>query len=105
MSPIRRVNYWNLAPILKLLNGRRYKREAKSLIELGHIHASKCGVPIRYEIKNGFVSLDISPDQGKSYLNYLCGNLSESFQANSHDLVHSMATIEAIIRTKNHLIY
>jgi hypothetical protein len=105
MNLLRKVNYWKLVPILKIFNGRRYKREAKLLIEVGQIFAGRGQVLIRYEIKGGVASFDISPDQGESYLTYLRGNVTDSATETSKDIVNSIATIEAILKTKNYLIY
>lgn len=100
-----RIKYWKLAPILKLIHGRSYERQAINLIEIGQLLTSRAGVPLRYEIKNGLARFDISPDKGKTYLNYLQGNISGNSVDEAHDVVNSIATIEAMIKTKAHLIY
>lgn len=102
---LRRINYWKIIPILKLINGRRYKKEAMLLIESGLIQSMRSGVPIRYVIKNKMCSFDISPDQGKIYLNYSRGKLSGNLEDNLIDIINSIATIEARIKTKAYKIY
>ena len=102
---LRKIDYWKIVPLLKLMNSRRYKREAALLIESGLIQTLRNGIPVRYVISKKVASFDISPDQGKSYLNYLRGNLEFSFEENLVDIVNSIATIEARIKTKAYKIY
>ena len=102
---LRKIDYWKIEPLLKLINGRRYKREAALLIESGLIQTLRNGIPVRYVISKKVASFDISPDQGKSYLNYLRGNLEFSFEENLVNIVNSIATIEARIKTKAYKIY
>ena len=102
---LRKIDYWKIEPLLKLINGRRYKREAALLIESGLIQTLRNGIPVRYVISKKVASFDISPDQGKSYLNYLRGNLEFSFEENLVDIVNSIATIEARIRTKSYNVF
>ncbi len=101
---LRRVNYWKLVPLFKLLNGKRYKREAEFLITVGLIQTLRFGVPIKYEIKNGIASFDISPNLGENYLNYSRGKMTGKIEDDTRDLVNSIATIEARIKTKTSLI-
>jgi hypothetical protein len=105
MNFLSKVNYWNLLSILKLLHRRRYKREAKLLVELGQLHLSRGGVAVRYELKGGVATFDISSDRGKSYLNYLRANAMENSEESSNEIVNSIATIEARIMTKTCFIY
>ncbi len=105
LNLLRRVHYWKLVPALKLLNRKRYKKEARLLIEVGLIQGWRGGLPIRYQIKNGIASFAISPDQGESYLNYLEGNVIGGSEDDFRDFVNSIATLEAIIKTKACLIY
>ncbi|CAN2246920.1 hypothetical protein MCEMZLE22_01430 [actinobacterium SCGC AAA044-D11] len=102
---LRKIDYWKIVPLLKLMNSRRYKREAALLIESGLIQTLRNGIPVRYVISKKVASFDISPDQGKSYLNYLRGNLEFSFEENLVNIVNSIATIEARIKTKAYKIY
>lgn len=97
---LRRINYWKIVPILKLINRRRYKKEAILLLESGLIQSMRSRVPIRYVVKNKMCSFDISPDQGKIYLNYLRGKLGGNLEENLIDIVDSIATIEARIKIK-----
>ena len=102
---LRRVDYWRIVPILKLAKRRRYQKEAVLLIESGLIQSMRSSVPVRYVIKNKISSFDISPDQGKTYLNYLRGKLSGNLEDNLIDIINSIATIEARIKTKSYKIY
>ncbi len=102
---LRRVDYWKIVPVLKLIKRRRYQKEAVLLIESGLIQSMRGSVPVRYVIKNKMSSFDISPDQGKTYLNYLRGKLSGNLEDNLIDIVNSIATIEARIKTKAYKIY
>jgi hypothetical protein len=102
---LSRINYWRLIPFLKLIHRKRYKDEAGLLAKKGLICHSINGVFVRYEIKGGRATFDISPDNGASYLNYLQGSLGANMQEFSEELVNSIATIEAMIKTKKHLIY
>ena len=105
LNLLRKIRYWKVVPWLKLKNGRRYKREAILLNSTGLVQGSRCGVLIKYEIKNKIATFDISPDQGESYLNYLRGTLSGNSVNDFRHAVHSIATIEAIIKTKRYLTY
>ena len=105
ISDRRRINYWKIVPVLKLIKRRRYQKEAVLLIESGLIQSMRGSVPVRYVIKNKMSSFDISPDQGKTYLNYLRGKLSGNLEDNLIDIVNSIATIEARIKTKAYKIY
>jgi hypothetical protein len=102
---LERINYWKIVPILKLLKRKRYQREALLLIESGLIQSMRGRVPVRYVIKNKTSRFDISPDQGKTYLNYLRGKLSDNSKEDLIDIVNAIATIEARIRTKAYKIY
>ena len=95
-----RIKYWRIIPILKLIHGKRYQKEAVLLIESGLFESVRGSVPVRYVIKNKTSGFDISPDQGKTYLNYLRGKLSRNLEENINDIVDSIATIEARIKTK-----
>lgn len=99
------VPYWKVVPWLKLKNGRRYNREAMLLNATGLVQGSRSGVLIKYEIKNKIATFNISPDQGESYLDYLRGTLSGDTAMDFCHAVHSIATIEAIIKTKRYLTY
>jgi hypothetical protein len=101
----RRINYWRIIPILKLIHRKRYQKEAVLLIESGLIESMRGSVPVRYVVKNKTCSYDISSDQGKNYLNYLRGKLSGDAEENLNDIVNSIATIEARIKTKAFKIY
>ena len=105
LNLLRKIRYWKVVPWLKLKNGRRYKREAILLNSTGLVQGSRCGVLIKYEIKNKIATFDISPDQGESYLNYLRGTLSGDSVNDLRNAVHSIATIEAMIKTKFYLTY
>jgi hypothetical protein len=105
ISNRRRINYWRIIPILKLIHGKRYQKEAILLIESGLIESMRSGVPARYVIKKKTSSFDISPDQGHSYLNYLSGKLSGDTEENLIDIVNAIATIEARIKTKAYKTY
>ena len=99
------VPYWKVVPWLRLKNGRRYNREAILLNATGLVQGSRSGVLIKYEIKNKIATFNISPDQGESYLDYLRGTLSGDTAIDFRHAVHSIATIEAIIKTKRYLTY
>jgi hypothetical protein len=101
----RRINYWRIIPILKLIHRKRYRKEAILLIESGLIESMRSGVPVRYVIENKTCRYNISPDQGETYLNYLRGKLSGSFEEKLNDIVNSIATIEARIKTKAYKVY
>ncbi len=105
LNLLRKIRYWKVVPWLKLKNGRRYKREAILLNATGLVQGSRCGVLIKYEIKNKIATFNISPDQGESYLNYLRGTLSGNSVKDFRNAVHSIATIEAMIKTKFYLTY
>lgn len=105
ISNRRGINYWRIIPILKLIHGKRYQKEATLLIESGLIETMRSGVPARYVIKNKTCSYNISPDQGETYLNYLRGKLSGNIEENLNDIVDSIATIEARIKTKAYKTY
>ena len=105
LNLLRMVPYWKVVPWLKLKNGRRYNREAILLNATGLVQGSRSGVIIKYEIKNKIATFNISPDQGKSYLDYLRGTLSGDTAMDFRHAVHSIATIEAIIKTKRYLTY
>ncbi len=105
LNLLRIVPYWKVVPWLKLKNGRRYNREAILLNATGLVQGSRCGVLIKYEIKNKIATFNISPDQGESYLDYLRGTLSGDTAMYFRHAVHSIATIEAIIKTKRYLTY
>ena len=105
LNLLRKIRYWKVAPWLKLKNGRRYKREAIILNATGLVQGSRSGVLIKYEIKNKIATFNISPDQGESYLNYLRGTLSGDSVNDLRNAVHSIATIEAMIKTKFYLTY
>jgi len=105
ISNRRRINYWRIIPILKLIHGKRYQKEAVLLIETGLIESMRGSVPVRYVIKNKTCSYYISSDQGKNYLNYLRGKLSGNLEENLKDIVNSIATIEARIKTKAYKNY
>ena len=102
---LRRVDYWKIVPILKLIHRRRYQKEAAHLIEFGLVQTLRGSVHVRYVIKNKVSSFDISPDQGKTYLNYLRGKLSGNKEDNLIDIINSIATIEARIKTKACKVY
>jgi hypothetical protein len=102
---LRRVDYWKIVPILKLIHRRRYQKEAALLIESGLVQSLRGSVPVRYVIKNKTSRFDISPDQGKTYLNYLRGKLSDNSKEDLIDIVNAIATIEARIKTKAYKIY
>ncbi len=105
LNLLRMVPYWKVVPWLKLKNGRRYNREAILLNATGLVKGSRSGVLIKYEIKNKIATFNISPDQGESYLDYLRGTLSGDTAVDFRHAVHSIATIEAIIKTKRYLTY
>jgi hypothetical protein len=105
LNLLRIVPYWKVVPWLKLKNGRRYNREAILLNATGLVQGSRSGVIIKYEIKNKIATFNISPDQGESYLDYLRGTLSGDTAMDFRHAVHSIATIEAIIKTKRYLTY
>ena len=105
LNLLRMVPYWKVVPWLKLKNGRRYNREAILLNATGLVQGSRSGVLIKYEIKNKIATFNISPDQGESYLDYLRGTLSGDTAMDFRHAVHSIATIEAIIKTKRYLTY
>ena len=102
---LSRINYWRLIPFLKLIHRKRYKDEVLLLAEKGLVCHSINGVLVRYEIKDGRATFDISPDNGASYLNYLQGSSGLNMHETSEELVNSIATIEAMIKTKKYLIY
>jgi hypothetical protein len=99
LNLIRRFNYWNLSPMLKVFKIEKYAREAKSLIEYGSISTLSAGVLVRFEIKNGVATFDVSPDKGATYLNYSSANTSINLEDDFDEIVDSIATIEAMIRT------
>ena len=105
LNLLRKIRYWKVVPWLKLKNGRRYKREEILLNATGLVQGSRSGVLIKYEIKNKIATFNISPDQGESYLDYLRGTLSGDTAMDFRHAVHSIATIEAIIKTKRYLTY
>jgi len=105
LNLLRMVPYWKVVPWLRLKNGRRYNREAILLNATGLVQGSRSGVLIKYEIKNKIATFNISPDQGESYLDYLRGTLSGDTAIDFRHAVHSIATIEAIIKTKRYLTY
>ena len=105
LNLLRKIRYWKVVPWLKLKNGRRYNREAILLNATGLVQGSRSGVLIKYEIKNKIATFNISPDQGESYLDYLRGTLSGDTAMDFRHAVHSIATIEAIIKTKRYLTY
>ena len=105
LNLLRMVPYWKVVPWLKLINGRRYNREAIILNATGLVQGSRSGVLIKYEIKNKIATFNISPDQGESYLNYLRGTLSGNSVNDFRNAVHSIATMEAMIKTKFYLTY
>lgn len=105
ISNRRRINYWRIIPILKLIHGKRYQKEALLLIESGLIERAQGNVSVRYVVKKKTSSFDISPDQGHSYLNYLRGKLSGNLEENLNDIANSIATIEARIKTKAYKTY
>ena len=97
---LRRVDYWKIVPILKLIHRRRYQKEAALLIKSGLVQTLRGSVHVRYVIKNKVSSFDISPDKGKTYLNYLREELSRNLEDNLIEIISSIATIEARIKTK-----
>ncbi len=101
----KRINYWRIIPILKLIHGKRYRKEAMLLIESGLTESMRGSVPVRYVIKNKMCRYDISSDQGQNYLNYLRGKLSGNAEENLNEIVYSIATIEARIKTKAYKTY
>lgn len=105
ISDRRRINYWRIIPILKLIHGKRYQKEAILLIESGLVESMRSGVLIRHVIKNKTCSYNISSDKGGTYLNYLRGKLSGNPEENLNDIVNSIATIEARIKTKAYKTY
>jgi hypothetical protein len=105
ISNRRRINYWRITPILKLIHGKRYQKEAILLIESGLIERVQGNVSARYVIKNKTCSYSISSDKGETYLNYLRGKLSGNLEENLNDIVNSIATIEARIKTKAYKTY
>lgn len=105
LNLLRKIRYWKVVPWLKLKNGRRYKQEAILLNTTGLVQGSRSGVLIKYEIKNKIATFNISPDQGESYLNYLRSTLSGNSVDDFRNAVHSIATIEAMIKTKFYLTY
>ena len=105
ISNRKRINYWRIIPILKLIHGKRYRKEAILLVESGLIESVRSSAFVRYVIKNKTCSYNISPDKGETYLNYLRGKLSGNLEENLNDIVNSIATIEARIKTKAYKIY
>lgn len=105
LNLLRKIRYWKVVPWLKFKNGRRYKQEAILLNTTGLVQGSRSGVLIKYEIKNKIATFNISPDQGESYLNYLRSTLSGNSVNDFRNAVHSIATIEAMIKTKFYLTY
>lgn len=105
LNLLLKIRYWKVVPWLKLKNGRRYTREAILLNATGLVQGSRSGVLIKYEIKNKIATFNISPDQGESYLNYLRSTLSGDSVNDFRNAVHSIATIEAMIKTKFYLTY
>jgi hypothetical protein len=102
---LERINYWKIVPILKLIHQWRYEKEAHLVLKSGLIQSKRNGVHVRYVIKNKTSSFDISPDLGKTYLNYLRGKLSGNAEDNLIDIINSIATIEARIKTRSYKIY
>ncbi len=104
LNPFRRVNYWRLIPVLKLVHKKRYLTESKHLIAEGRFDAIRSGLAIRYEINDGSATFDVSPDGGSTYLNYLRAHIGSNPDKEIDDLILSIATIEAMIKTKKCVI-
>jgi hypothetical protein len=102
---LSRIHYSRLIPFLKLIHRQRYKAEALLLAEKGFLCHAINGVFVRYEITEGQATFDISPDNGASYLNYLRGSSELNVRETHQELVNSIATIEALVKSKKHLIY
>ncbi len=102
---LRKVRYWKIAPFLKLLKWRKISLQSKILLKSGLIESTFSGICVRYEIKGDVATFDVSPDGGKTYLNYLRGTLEGHPKTDTLDLANSIAMIEAMIFTGYCLTY
>jgi hypothetical protein len=96
---LRKFHYWNIIPILKILKRKKITAQARTLLKHGLIETTISGFQVRYAIKNSVATFDVSPDNGKSFLNYLQGTLEGEKNIDIPDVINSIATIEAMIRT------
>jgi len=97
---VRRIRYWRLIPLLKKVNIRRYKREAELLLNSSQIQGFVNRVPIRYKIRGGLATFEISSDFGKTYLRYLTMKINQKDECTTREFINSIAAIEAIIKTR-----
>jgi len=95
----KKLNYWHLVPILKIISKGRYRNQAEFLIKSKLLEGKKFGSFYRYEIKRNEAFFGVSPDAGESILNYHRGKLGKDHKNNTEDIIHSIATIEAMIKT------
>jgi hypothetical protein len=102
---LAKFNYWTVRDCLLFMRRANYEMEALDLIRHGEIKRKYFGVAVRYSTKNGHSSFDISPDDGKSYLNYLRTEYSGENIENKIELAYSIATIEAMVLTKFYFSY
>jgi hypothetical protein len=97
----RGIRYWKLIPLLKIVNARRYKREAELLLNTSQIQGFVNRVPIRYKVEGGLATFEISSDFGKTYLSYLTMKIDQKDEYTTLEFINSIATIEAIIKTRS----
>lgn len=100
INPLRRVRYSRLIPLLRLVHKKRYLTESRELMVEGRFEAIRSGLAIRYEINDGSATFDVSPDGGSTYLNYLRAHIGSNPDEEIDDLILSIATIEAMIKSK-----
>lgn len=105
INPLRRVRYSKLIPLLKLVQKKRYLTESQQLMAEGRIETERSGHATRYEINDGSVTFDVSPDGGSTYLNYLRAHIGSNPDEEIDDLILSIATMEAMILTKKCVVY
>jgi hypothetical protein len=94
-----KVRYWKITPTLKLAKWRKINSQSKILLKNGLIESTLSGISVRYEIKGNLATFDVSPDGGKTYLNYLRGTLEGHPKTDKLDITNSIAMIEAMILT------
>ena len=105
INPLRRLRYSRLIPLLKIVHKNRYLAESKQLMAKKRIEATRRGLATRFEINDGTVTFDVSPDGGSTYLNYLRAQIVSDYRAEIDDLILAIATIEAMILTKKCVVY
>ena len=94
-----KLNYWSLVPILKFFNRKRYEGLSELLLKSKLLKGEKFGSLYRYEIKRGEAFFGVSPDGGKTFLNYHRGKVGGDYKESIKEITESIATIEAMIKT------